>query len=260
MNRRRLLTCSLLAATATVAPVATTSMASVAMASTPAPTPAATTTTTTTAPSPTHAPAPSAGATDPNPRLSATAFRWVRPGARGATVRRIQRALRARGYRVVVNGKFGPLTTAAVRKFQRDKRLAATGHVGPKTWRALGLHRPGSGATTTTTNTTTTTTLPPGGYRHPKPNIERWHGVALEVGWAERDWKRLSCVINVESSGNPAARNPSSAMGLLQILYRAHKSWVGPDPSILLDGRTNLRLGLRLFKASGWRPWGNICG
>lgn len=242
MTRRRLLACSLLAATATVAPVSVSVASAAGIDHRPA-----TVTASTTAPE-----------SPPNPRLSAASFDWVRPGARGNTVRRIQRALKARGYRVVVNGKFGPLTTAAVRKFQRDQRLTATGHVGPKTWRALGLHRSGSGATTTTT-TTTTTTLPPGGYRHPKPNIERWHGVALEVGWAERDWKRLSCVINFESSGNPAARNPSSAMGLLQILYRAHKHWVGPDPSILLDGRTNLRLGLRLFKAGGWRPWGNIC-
>ncbi len=234
MYRRLILCASLAAATLTVAPV-----------STPAATGSA------------PATAVTARVTPLDSRVAPLSYRPLRPGVRGEAVRRLQRALRERGYRVVVNGKYGPITTAAVRKFQRSQRLAVTGRVGPKTWRALGLHRPITKPTPSTT--TTTTTLPPGGYRHPKPSVERWHGVALDVGWAERDWKRLSCVINVESSGNPAAKNPSSAMGLLQILYRAHKSWVGPDPSILLDGRTNLRLGLKLFRASGWRPWGNIC-
>jgi len=234
MYRRLILCASLAAATLTVAPVST------AAATGSAPTTAVT-----------------ARVTPLDSQVAPLSYRPLRPGVRGEAVRRLQRALRERGYRVVVNGKYGPITTAAVRKFQRNQRLAVTGRVGPKTWRALGLHRPIIKPTPSTT--TTTTTLPAGGYRHPKPSVERWHGVALDVGWAERDWKRLSCVINVESSGNPAAKNPSSAMGLLQILYRAHKSWVGPDPSILLDGRTNLRLGLKLFRASGWRPWGNIC-
>ena len=241
MYRRLVLCVSLAAASLAVAP-ATYAGATAAIA---------TTSGSTTAPSrltPSDAPA------------SALTYRPLRPGNRGDAVRRLQRALRNRGYRVVVNGKFGPITAAAVRRFQRDQRLQVTGRVGPRTWRALGLHRPISSTSPTTTTTTTTTTLPPGGYRHPKATVERWHGVALEVGWAESDWKRLSCVINVESSGNPRAKNPSSAMGLLQILYRAHRRWVGPDSSILLDGRTNLRLGLKLFKAGGWRPWGNICG
>lgn len=38
---------------------------------------------------------------------------------------------------VVVNGKFGPRTEAAVRVFQRNHSLVPDGIVGPKTWRAL---------------------------------------------------------------------------------------------------------------------------
>ncbi|MEY4372940.1 MAG: hypothetical protein RL219_1709 [Actinomycetota bacterium] len=194
---------------------------------------------------------------EPTGRVTAAAaFKPLQTGARGDRVRRVQRALKARGYRVVVNGKYGPLTTAAVRNFQRARKMPVTGRVGPRTWKALGLHKPDPAPTTSTTSTT----LPADGYRHPNPLVERWHGLALEQGWSEANWKRLSCVIRIESGGNPRARNPSSAAGLLQIHYRSHQRWVGPDPAVLFDPATNLRYGLRLFKASGWRPWGNICG
>jgi DNA invertase Pin-like site-specific DNA recombinase len=53
-----------------------------------------------------------------------------------AAVRRVQRVLRSRGYslgRPGVDGRFGPLTAAAVRRLQADSGLAADGIVGPKT-------------------------------------------------------------------------------------------------------------------------------
>lgn len=184
---------------------------------------------------------------------SASTFAPLKRGDRGAQVRKLQYALKKRGFRVAVNGRFGPLTHAAVRQFQRKKRLPVTGTVGLRTWRALGLGNPAPSPDATTS--TTSTTLPPGGYRHPSAAVERWHGVALQVGWAERDWKHLSCIIQRESKGNPNARNASTAMGLLQILYRVHRRWVGPDPSILLDPATNLRFGLKMFTGRGWKPW-----
>jgi hypothetical protein len=205
-------------------------------------------------------------------------FTVLRAGAQGARVKLVQHALRKRGYKVMLNGKFGPQTRAAVRKFQRTRHIRITGIVDSATWKALGLGLglgpggPGGGTTTTTTlkpttttrpTTTTTTTIPADGYKHPNPNVERWHSVAVGVGWAEQNWKHLSCVIQRESKGNPKAQNPSTAMGLLQIVYRAHKAWIGPDASILLDGSTNLRLGLKMFKSSGWHPWSGsivLCG
>lgn len=212
---------------------------------------------------PTSAPTPAAAVAAPaslrsvaGVQPSAKPFVWLRRGARGTRVIQVQRALKRRGYRVIANGKFGPMTHAAVRRFQRDTGLRVTGSVGPQTWNALGLNAP-SPTTTTTTTTVPSTTAAPGAYRHPRASVERWRALAVEVGWDPAVWKRLSCIINRESRGYPTAQNPSGARGLLQILYSAHRARVGPDPSVLLDARTNLTIGLAIYRASGWRPWGS---
>jgi hypothetical protein len=207
-------------------------------------------------------PAPDPAVAAPHPyvhvRPMAT-FASIRLGDRGARVTLVQQRLKALGFRATVNGKFGPATKAAVLAFQRSRRLATDGVVGARTWHALGLD--GSATTPTVPPTSApTTTLPPttvpvGPYHHPNPNVERWHAVALAQGWAEQDWKHLSCVIQRESKGNPNAYNASTASGLLQIVYRAHKAWIGTDPNVLFDGATNLRMGYRMFHDVGWRPW-----
>lgn len=53
----------------------------------------------------------------------------LRRDARGDDVRRVQKAVQ-----VGVDGKFGPNTEAAVRRFQRLHDLVPDGIVGPKTW------------------------------------------------------------------------------------------------------------------------------
>jgi peptidoglycan hydrolase-like protein with peptidoglycan-binding domain len=59
-------------------------------------------------------------------------------GASGDVVLRLQRALRrAPDLSVTIDGKFGPETEHAVRRFQSGAGLAVDGIVGPKTWAAL---------------------------------------------------------------------------------------------------------------------------
>lgn len=59
-------------------------------------------------------------------------------GSKGSAVRVLQSALAKRGYRIAVDGDFGPKTQWAVRTFQLRNRLVPDGKVGPRTWKALG--------------------------------------------------------------------------------------------------------------------------
>jgi murein DD-endopeptidase MepM/ murein hydrolase activator NlpD len=77
------------------------------------------------------APAPAVPSAAPSAALRASTPTTVtirlRLGSRGAAVRQLQRALRARGYRVSVDGVYGPGTRAAVRALQRRMKLRPTG-------------------------------------------------------------------------------------------------------------------------------------
>ena len=57
------------------------------------------------------------------------ALATLRRGAQGVLVERLQKALT-----LTPDGKFGNLTEAKVRAFQREKGLVPDGIVGPKTW------------------------------------------------------------------------------------------------------------------------------
>lgn len=62
----------------------------------------------------------------------------LRRGDRDENVRKMQRRLSESGYRLSVDGDFGPGTEAVVKQFQRDKGLAGIdGIFGPATYTAL---------------------------------------------------------------------------------------------------------------------------
>jgi D-alanyl-D-alanine carboxypeptidase/Putative peptidoglycan binding domain len=52
-------------------------------------------------------------------------------------VRKFQRRLKKRGWRIATDGKFTPAVERVVRAFQREKRLRVTGSVDRATWRMI---------------------------------------------------------------------------------------------------------------------------
>jgi peptidoglycan hydrolase-like protein with peptidoglycan-binding domain len=73
-------------------------------------------------------------------------------GDSGSGVKQIQTALNAHGYKVTVDGSFGPKTEQAVKGFQAARGLKQDGVVGNATWAKLKA----APATTATKSTTTT--------------------------------------------------------------------------------------------------------
>ncbi|WP_081709820.1 caspase family protein [Arthrobacter sp. 35W] len=74
----------------------------------------------------------------PTTPTTTTSRPTVRRGSTGEHVSYLQQRLSDIGYRLVVDGIFGPGTESAVRAFQRDNALVADGVVGPLTWAAIG--------------------------------------------------------------------------------------------------------------------------
>lgn len=77
------------------------------------------------------------------------------------TTNTLQQSLAQLGYSVTADGSFGPGTTAAVKQFQTNNKLPATGTVDGPTWTALlspnAVGASGTTASTTPASTTTTT-------------------------------------------------------------------------------------------------------
>ena len=84
-------------------------------------------------PQPSGRPAPGHGSEYPGAPL--------RNGSFGQAVTEFQQQLSRRGWRISVDGAFGPATEAVVRRFQADKGLTVDGIVGRQTWDAA-FHSP----------------------------------------------------------------------------------------------------------------------
>lgn len=77
------------------------------------------------------------------PEELAAARPQLRAGASGAEVNDLQQRLNQAGAvpQLKVDGKFGPRTDRAVRKYQALSGLKADGIAGPKTWLGLGIYK-----------------------------------------------------------------------------------------------------------------------
>ena len=85
---------------------------------------------------------PAPPSTQPAPSTCDPKSKTIKNGARGAIVIELQRDLTQLGYGDLlgppgIDGKFGPFTESAVKKFQQDKGLKVDGIVGPNTWGAI---------------------------------------------------------------------------------------------------------------------------
>lgn len=74
----------------------------------------------------------------PPPTTGAPPFpgRLLRQGVSGADVRTWQSRMAARGWRIGVDGMYGPESAGVCTAFQREKALGVDGIVGPVTWAA----------------------------------------------------------------------------------------------------------------------------
>lgn len=59
-----------------------------------------------------------------------------RPAMTGADIRQWQDRMRQRGWKIGVDGSYGPKSRKVAEAFQKEKRLGVDGKVGPKTWAA----------------------------------------------------------------------------------------------------------------------------
>lgn len=88
------------------------------------------------------------------------------------------------------------------------------------------------------------------------PGVEQWRGL-VSAYFPPEDVERVLCLMQIESGGDPTARNPSSsATGLMQVMY----SLWGPPFGLtsraqLEDPDTNLRIAAYIRKVQGWTAW-----
>lgn len=61
----------------------------------------------------------------------------IKRGSKGDAVKKLQQILNTKGYKLSVDGDFGPATEAAVKAYQKANHLEVDGEVGPMTWGVL---------------------------------------------------------------------------------------------------------------------------
>lgn len=70
-------------------------------------------------------------------QMTAEDMPLIKRGSKCEAVKKLQQILNTKGYKLSVDGDFGPATEAAVKAFQKANGLEVDGEVGEKTWGAL---------------------------------------------------------------------------------------------------------------------------
>ena len=70
-------------------------------------------------------------------KITAADMPLVKKGSKGDAVKKLQQILNSKGYKLTVDGDFGPATEAAVKAYQAANHLEVDGEVGEKTWASL---------------------------------------------------------------------------------------------------------------------------
>lgn len=102
------------------------------------------------------------------------AYKNISYGARGEDVKKLQKALNSKGYKLSVDGKFGPKTKAAVKDYQKKNNLKVDGVVGKNTWNSLNKTKKATATKTTQTKTKTTSKA-----SNPRPVYNKSENVLL---------------------------------------------------------------------------------
>jgi peptidoglycan hydrolase-like protein with peptidoglycan-binding domain len=142
-------------------------------------------------------------------------------GSRGPAVVWVQRKLGVRP----TSGWYGPLTRAAVKRYQRAHGIPQTGKVGPKTWASLLGKRASRSKSRVPTNV------------------------------QSLNWRALA---RCESSNNPRAVNPAGYYGLYQFSLSTWRSVGGSGNPIDASPAEQLYRAKVLYKKAGAGQWG--CG
>src|SRR4051794_71569 len=156
-------------------------------------------------------------------------MKTLRPGSRGAAVKKLQRRLHVRP----VSGYYGRKTKRAVKRYQRRHHLRANGVAGPATLRALGMGVHSASSSN-------------GG------------ATAGSGGSAPRLPAQLRRIAQCESGGNPRAVSPSGRYrGKYQFDQATWEAWGGHGDPIDSSDSVQDRVALRLYRARGTAPWPN---
>lgn len=70
-------------------------------------------------------------------QMTAEDMPLIKRGSKCEAVKKLQQILNAKGYKLSVDGDFGPATEAAVKAYQKANHLEVDGEVGPLTWASL---------------------------------------------------------------------------------------------------------------------------